>query len=137
LKHFKKLNLLIFGHPEASIPNVSIGIITKTGTLLCLDDTNTNDRDFSRASMLKIRLFPATERNLVMKRPRLKGGIIETLRKKLRLRFVLCSRKQDFKENPPGWKKLPPVTPRQPHPITPVSVIFVSSPSSEIFLRWF
>lgn len=61
----------------------------------------------------------------MIKRPRLKGGIIETLRKKLRLRLVLCSRKQDFKENPPGWKKLPPETPRQPHPITPISAIFV------------
>ena len=36
-----------------SMPKESRGIITKTGTLFCLDDFKIKDLDFSRASMLK------------------------------------------------------------------------------------
>lgn len=44
--------ILIF--PEESMPKMLTGIITYTGTLLCLDDFNILDLDFSWASMLQI-----------------------------------------------------------------------------------
>ena len=51
----QKTYFLILRFPEVSKPNASTGIMTYTGTLLCLDDSNIVDLDFSRASMLQDR----------------------------------------------------------------------------------